>query len=94
MNGSLLAAPTGGTSPYTYTWSTIPAQKTATISNIGSGLYKLTITDKNGCTQVDSVLLQQPSPILVSAIGGITGCNSSLGSISATNITGGTSPYY
>ena len=93
LNGSLLAAPTGGTSPYTYTWSTIPAQKTATISNIGSGLYKLTITDKNGCTQVDSVLLQQPSPILVSAIGGITGCNSSLGSISATNITGGTSPY-
>jgi hypothetical protein len=52
-NGSAAAAPTGGTSPYTYAWSTGPT--TATINNLDSGPYSVTVTDANGCTATSGV---------------------------------------
>jgi hypothetical protein len=48
-DGSMMAAPAGGTSPFTYLWSS--GATTGTISNIlGTDTYTVTITDAGGCT--------------------------------------------
>lgn len=54
-NGSATAAPTGGTPPYTYLWST--GATTATINNLNSGTYTVTVTDANNCTKTGSVVI-------------------------------------
>ncbi|MEO8150883.1 MAG: T9SS type A sorting domain-containing protein [Bacteroidia bacterium] len=56
-NGTATGNPSGGTSPYTYSWNTSPIKTTATISGLGSGTYTITVTDFNGCTQTGSVTL-------------------------------------
>ncbi|MCU0346397.1 MAG: SprB repeat-containing protein, partial [Saprospiraceae bacterium] len=54
-NGSATAAPTGGTSPYTYLWST--GATTASINNLNSGTYTVTVTDSHTCTKTGSVVI-------------------------------------
>ncbi len=45
----------GGTPPYNYNWSTIPAQTNATATGLIAGLYILTVSDANGCAKSKSV---------------------------------------
>ncbi len=54
-NGSATAAPTGGTSPFTYLWST--GATAATINNLNSGTYSVTVTDSHTCTKTGSVVI-------------------------------------
>ncbi len=54
-NGSATAAPTGGTAPYTYLWST--GATTASINNLDSGNYTVTVTDSHSCTTIGSVII-------------------------------------
>jgi subtilisin-like proprotein convertase family protein len=54
-NGSATAAAAGGTSPYSYLWST--GATTATITGLAAGTYSVTATDNKGCTAVGSVTL-------------------------------------
>jgi hypothetical protein len=49
-NGSVTSSVTGGTAPYTYLWSSTPAQTSGNASNLAPGAYFVTVTDANGCT--------------------------------------------
>ncbi len=49
-NGSIIANVSGGTSPYTYSWSVTPAQITSTLNNVAAGNYTLQIKDAQNCT--------------------------------------------
>ncbi|HRG51387.1 MAG TPA: PKD domain-containing protein [Bacteroidia bacterium] len=65
-NGSVTANPTGGTIPYTYLW--MPGNiTTAKLSNVPIGTYTVTVIDKNGCTNSNSVTLTEPTPITVTS---------------------------
>jgi gliding motility-associated-like protein len=57
-NGVAESQSIGGTSPYTYRWSTIPIQTTATATGLCPGIYYVTTTDAQGCTTVDSVTVR------------------------------------
>ncbi len=57
QNGTASAFASGGTPPYTYTWST--GDTTAQIFNLAPGWYTLTLTDAHGCTQTDSIEIAQ-----------------------------------
>ena len=56
-NGSATAVANGGTPPYSYKWSN--GVTTDNNSAIPAGDYTLTVTDANGCTVVDKVVVAE-----------------------------------
>jgi gliding motility-associated-like protein len=56
----------GDLNNYNYLWNTTPTQNTAIINNLtGDEIYVVTVTDAQGCTGVESIILQQPSEIIL-----------------------------
>jgi gliding motility-associated-like protein len=92
--GSIDLTVSGGTSPYTYSWNTTPAQTTQDLSNLSAGTYTVTITDDNGCSTTSSVTLSQPaSGMTASTTQTDVLCNGdATGSIDLT-VIGGTGTY-
>ena len=90
-NGSVDLTVTGGTSPYTYTWSN--SATTQDMTGLSAGKYDVTVTDAHGCTANASVTLTEPTSLSASATAGNVSCNGgSDGSVDLT-VTGGTAPY-
>ncbi|MCB9449039.1 MAG: T9SS type A sorting domain-containing protein [Flavobacteriales bacterium] len=56
-DGSATVGASGGTQPYTYQWNDANSQTTATATGLVSGTYYVTVTDANGCTGMDSVMV-------------------------------------
>jgi hypothetical protein len=55
--GSATVSATGGTTPYTYAWSTTPVLTTASVSGLPAGTYTVTVTDANGCSKTSGVTI-------------------------------------
>ncbi|MFI5150350.1 MAG: gliding motility-associated C-terminal domain-containing protein, partial [Bacteroidia bacterium] len=90
-SGTATASITGGTGPFTYSWS--PAGGTAvTASNLTSGTYTCTITDANNCVTSSTVSITQPAAFAVSTTTTASSCGTANGSATA-NVSGGTVPY-
>lgn len=62
-DGSATVVASGGTPSYSYMWSP-SGQTTSTASNIGSGTYTVTVTDAQGCSASDTIVVAGPSGIL------------------------------
>ncbi len=54
-NGTAMALPTGGSDPYSFTWSN--GSSAFMIVNLSPGLYTVTITDESGCTATENVIV-------------------------------------
>jgi len=65
-DGTATANPVGGTPPFSYQWNT--GANTATISNLGSGTYSVTITDANNCTAVSSATIVSTQPVFLDLV--------------------------
>lgn len=91
--GSASVAASGGTNPYTYTWTTTPPQNGNTANNIVSGTYTVTVLDANGCTTSSSVTLTRPSQILSLAGVNDTICLGQSGAVTSL-ASGGAGNYY
>ena len=96
--GNASASPSGGASPYTYSWSN--GTSTVSTSNptgaiLSAGSYTVTATDANGCAAMAAISITQPVRFIYVSAGiesNVT-CNGSYnGSASATPV-GGNSPY-
>ena len=93
-NGSATVTPSGGTGPYNFIWTTVPAQTSATASNLPAGAYSVLITDANNCSVTRTATVTQPASALavtstftpVLCFGDATGTATVLA-------TGGTAPY-
>ncbi|MFT5435638.1 MAG: putative repeat protein (TIGR01451 family), partial [Ulvibacter sp.] len=62
QNGTATATPSGGVGPYTYVWDDPAGQTTPTAVNLtgniaGGTQYNVTVTDANGCTSVQGVII-------------------------------------
>ncbi len=91
--GSASVSASGGTTPYSYLWNSIPNQTNPTASNLIAGSYTVTVSDSNACTSMDTVIISQPSPLLDSLTSIGVSCNGdSTGSATAT-VSGGIFPY-
>ena len=67
--GTILTTVTGGTEPYTFSW-TGPDGYTSSdqnISDLAAGCYQLIVTDANGCTALNESCIFTPQPLLLSA---------------------------
>ncbi|MEK7258071.1 MAG: HYR domain-containing protein, partial [Bacteroidota bacterium] len=65
-NGTITAEASGGTQPYTFLWSN--GSTSATIGNLGVGVYAVVVSDANGCTAATTVNLtaaDTTAPVLV-----------------------------
>jgi len=90
-NGSATANPTGGTSPYTYLWST--GALTKTISNKTFGNYTVTVTDANGCSKSAIVCITQPAAISISTTTTNVSCFGGNNGAASAVVSGGTPAY-
>lgn len=90
--GTIAITASGGTSPYTYTWSN--GSTTSSIGSLNAGTFTVTVTDSKGCTSTRSITINQPiAPLALSQT--TTNVNCFSGSTGAINTTtsGGTLPY-
>ncbi|MBL4716318.1 MAG: PKD domain-containing protein [Bacteroidia bacterium] len=56
--GYIQSAPNGGAFSYTYSWNT--GDVTSSIDNLCANEYSLILTDANGCTAFDTVVITEP----------------------------------
>lgn len=64
-DGAASVSVSGGSAPYTYSWSP-GGMTTASVSGLCAGLYAVTVTDALGATEVQSMVITEPSAIDVS----------------------------
>jgi hypothetical protein len=93
-NGSLTATINGGSGDFSYVWTTIPVQTTATASGLEAGTYSVTVTDNTaGCSVTISGTVSEPTALEVDVtVTDATCITCTDGSVTIT-VTGGTDPY-
>ncbi len=100
-DGSAAISPSGGTGPYSFTWSgtiPVPAYSSALEDpdNMPADLYSLSITDDNNCSESfpDLLTIGQPSPVSVvfNSSTDVTCFGGNNGTADVT-VSGGTIPY-
>ncbi|MCY7410208.1 MAG: SprB repeat-containing protein [Chitinophagales bacterium] len=95
-NGSIVATIVNGTSPYTYVWNT--GATTQNLTNVGAGVYTLTVTDNASHTKTKTVTLLQSALMQITlGASNYNGYNVSRyggtdGTV-ASNVTGGSPSY-
>ena len=91
-NGSATVLPSGGTSPYSYSWSNGSVNQSAT--GLTTGLYTCTITDANGCIITQSITVTQPPAALsISTSSSDVSCNGGNNGSATITVGGGTPGY-
>ena len=87
-NGSINLEVLGGVAPLNYEWST--GATTQNISGLALGTYSVTVTDNNGCTLSEEVILESVEPIVIT---GLDDCAIAGEGIVELQVTGGVLPY-
>ncbi len=91
-SGSIISAIDGGTAPYSYLWSN--AATSASISNLVSGSYTVTVTDDHGCSiSLTSTVTEPAAPLATSAVTTDILCHANTTGAIDLSVTGGTTPY-
>lgn len=94
-DGSISLAPSGGTGPFTYSW-TGPSSftaTTATITGLCAGTYTVDITDANNCVVNMTFAVTEPLTVLPNVTYTDITCNGASNGTAQANVTGGTAPY-
>ncbi len=90
-SGTALAVGGGGTVPYNYLWSN--GDTTPLADTLTAGTYTVTLTDRSGCTIVDSTPVTEPSEIIVTTTVVDASCYGYTDGTGTVNAAGGTPPY-
>ncbi len=90
-NGSLNPEFSGGTQPYSYLWSN--GNSGASLSGLSGGTYKITFSDANNCSMVDSVTIAVPGQLSSSTSKTDLLCNGICSGSAQVTVSGGTTPY-
>uniref|UniRef100_UPI0019D1A22F choice-of-anchor L domain-containing protein n=1 Tax=Flavobacterium ustbae TaxID=2488790 RepID=UPI0019D1A22F len=92
--GTAAVTASGGTSPYTYSWNTVPVQTGASVSNLAAGTYTVTVTDSKGCSNTKQITITEPSTGLDASTTQVNAtCYGGANGTATVTPTGGTSPY-
>ncbi|MCB0430000.1 MAG: T9SS type A sorting domain-containing protein [Flavobacteriales bacterium] len=85
---------TGGNAPYMFQWdSNAGSQTSDTAVGLCMGTYYVTVTDKNGCYHVDSVAINEPSPLSAGVTSTDPNCSGACDGTATMTASGGVGPY-
>ncbi|AFC25421.1 T9SS type B sorting domain-containing protein [Saprospira grandis] len=85
-DGSAQVMASGGTGTLSYQWSDPLGQTTNVATGLSAGTYYVSVTDLNGCTQVDTAVVDEALALSITvAIDDVDCYGASTGSISITN---------
>jgi hypothetical protein len=91
-NGAIAISPSGGTAPYTYSWSN--GANGASVSGLIAGSYTVTITDSNSCSVSRTITVTEPTQISVAVEAqGNVSCSGGSDGYLAVSASGGTGTY-
>lgn len=90
-DGKATAVVSGGTSPYTYNWSSGATAPDA--SGLSAGTYTLNITDNKGCTASNTVTITQPGSFTVTTTATPESCHDSNNGTATATALGGNPNY-
>ena len=93
IDGSVVATVTGGLSPYQYSLGGGLSQNSGTFSNLTAGSYYIDVTDSDGCTSNQSIIITEPNPLFVNAFSTDVSCFGYCDGSAFSMPSGGTSPY-
>ncbi|MDR2009582.1 MAG: gliding motility-associated C-terminal domain-containing protein [Bacteroidales bacterium] len=89
--GTIHADVEGGTEGYSYRWSNdSPYER---LENIPVGIYIVTVTDANGCTDHSIVELTQPDKLVMSSVIKNMLCDNNCNGEISVSVEGGVTPY-
>ncbi|MCH2045332.1 MAG: SprB repeat-containing protein, partial [Saprospiraceae bacterium] len=92
-NGFINTTINGGTAPFTINWSN--GATTDDIANLSPGSYTITVVDANGCIDIETYIINEPDPLVVTDSATSTiNCYGQAGAGVNINVTGGTAPYF
>ncbi len=83
-DGDATANVSGGVSAYTYQWDDPALSTTAGITNLCAGTYNLVITDANGCTFNDQVIITEPTELILTSASNGANCGQTDGDATVT----------
>jgi len=90
--GEITLAPMGGGgAPYTYNWAT--GDTTSSIGDLCAGNYVVTVTDVDGCSVTDTIVLTEPAPLMVNFSVDSATCSTTCDGAATAHVTGGVAPY-
>ncbi len=91
-NGSIDVIPSGGTLPYSYSWSP-NVSTTYNATGLCAGVYTVTVSDANGCSMVISGTVTDPTGLSATASGTNIDCNGNCNGTATVTPVGGTPGY-
>lgn len=91
-DGTATANPTGGTAGYTFVWST--SATTQNIAGLAPGTYTVVVTDVNGCTAQQTVIVNSYAcAISTTTTTAAVSCAGGANGTATVTLTGGTTPF-
>ncbi len=90
-NGAITLTTSGGSSPFTFSWSN--GATTQNISTLTAGTYSVTVTATGGCTATTTATITQPASLTASISGATTAACGATTAQATVTATGGTTPY-
>jgi len=90
-NGLINVSTNGGTAPYQYSWSN--GETTATIENLVSGNYEVTVSDTNGCSVNATYEITEPIALTATTEKTDVRCHTGNDGRIEVIVAGGSAPY-
>ncbi len=92
-NGAASVTPSGGTGPFSYQWNDANNQSDSLATDLGAGIYTVTVTDGNNCINAASIEVLEPAGMTATADSLQADCSGSSTGTAWVTITGGFGPY-
>ncbi|TNE54048.1 MAG: T9SS type A sorting domain-containing protein [Bacteroidetes bacterium] len=95
-NGAIDITVSGGTGPYSYSWtggSLMSPVNMEDIDNLSSGTYTIVVLDDNNCSLTENIFLTEPLELIVQTINTPPACHDGNDGTIEFNVTNGTGPF-
>lgn len=90
-NGAINITVAGGTTPYSFSWSS--GASSEDISGLSGGPYSVIVTDANLCSASAAFTIAEPAAITSTVVGTNVLCHGDSSGVADLTVSGGVTPY-